>query len=750
LGRSEDGGKTWNAVERPSKHVDNHAVAFHPTDPDFLLVGCDGGLYRSYDRGARYEFFANLPLTQFYKVDVDYDYPFYNIVGGTQDNNTQYGPSQTGHRSGIRNSDWQIILGGDGHDGAIDPEDPNIIYGESQQGFIRRYDRQTQESVDIRPRPERGEEDLRFNWDSPILISPHLHTRLYFGSKKLHRSDDRGDSWTAISGDLSRGRDRYELEHMGRVWSMDSAIYDTYAMSQYGNVTSVSESPVVEGLIYVGTDDGLIQVTEDGGKTWRKEERIFGVPEYAFVNDIKADLHDPDVVYACLDDHKSGDFSPYLIKSEDRGRTWKSIAGDLPERHLVWRLEQDHVEKRLLFLGTEFGLFFSLNGGEKWMKFTGGVPNIPFRDLAIQRRENDLVGATFGRSFYVLDDYSFLREMSEEVLKEDLHFFQPSKALQFVQGRGLGGTKGSQGDGFFVAPNPPTGALITYHVRESLKTQKQVRKEKEGKVKKAGGDVVRPEWDELKQESEEEGVRVVLTIRDQAGKLVSRVNGSASAGLHQATWNLQYESTSRAGSSGGFVLPGMYTVSASRRAGGKTEVIGNEQTFEVVALDDASLPRVKQAEALAYYAKVEKLEKAVRGADGGLDAAIEDVAAMERAVSGARLDDGKLLDAVRALGLKLKAASESLTGAGDPRDDYNEPTVPSVFSRLSYAGRGKGTTHGPTKTQRGDYAIALADYQEAVPVIKRLVERELPGLKGKLDKAGVPWTAGRRIPVLEK
>ena len=497
LGRTSDGGKNFEVVESPHKHVDNHAVAFHPSDPDFLLVGCDGGLYRSWDYGKTFQFSANLPLTQFYKLDVDYDEPFYHVVGGTQDNNTQYGPTRTQTDAGIRNSDWRITIGGDGHDCAIDPEDPNIIYCESQQGNLRRFDRRTGESIDIQPQPEPGEEELRHNWDSPIYISPHSHTRLYFGSKKLHRSDDRGDSWQTISPDLSRDRDRFTLPIMGRVWSID-AIFDLFAMSQYGNITSITESPKQEGLIYVGTDDGLIQVTEDGGQNWRKIDKVYGVPEEAFVNDVKADLHDADTVYAVFDNHKAGDFKPYVVRSRDRGRTWDSIGSDLPDRHIVWRIIQDHEVADLLFVGTEFGVFFSRDAGDHWIKLSG-TPTIPFRDLEIQRRENDLVGASFGRGFYVLDDYSPLRQIDAEfLLKEEFAFFPVRTALLYIEDRPLGGPKGSQGDAYFTAENPPYGAVFTYYLRDSLESRKAQRQAKERTVKESGGDNVYPGWDELK------------------------------------------------------------------------------------------------------------------------------------------------------------------------------------------------------------------------------------------------------------
>lgn len=747
LGRSQDGGKTWQTVESPWKHVDNHALAFHPTDPDFLLVGCDGGLYRSYDYGKTFQYCANLPLTQFYKLSLDNDYPFYNVVGGTQDNNTQYGPSRTNNQSGVRNSDWRTTIGGDGHDCAIDPEDPNVIYCESQQGFLRRYDRSTGESIDIRPQPAAAENSLRFNWDSPILISPHLHTRLYFGSKKLHRSDDRGDSWTTISPDLSRGRDRLKLPLMGRIWSID-ALWDLFAMSEYGNLTSISESPLAEGLIYAGTDDGLIQVTEDGGRNWRKIESIDGVPESAFVNDLKADLHDPDAVYAVLDHHKTGDFRPYVMKSPDRGRTWTPMAGDLPDRHIVWRIVQDHVNADLFFAGTEFGLFFTVDAGRKWIKLTGNVPTIPFRDLEIQTRENDLVGASFGRGFFVLDDYTPLRRASSELLKQnELVLFPVRKSLLYVPARALGREKGSQGDAFFTAPNPPFGAIFTYYLRDALKTRRQVRREKEAEVKKAGGNNVYPGFDALKTEQREEDPTIVFTVTDAAGKVVRRVTGPTSAGFQRVAWDLRYAPpTTGEKSRGPLAAPGTYTVRAARRLADRLTPLGEPQAFEVVPIGNPSLPPQDRREVLQFQLQAGSLLSTVAGTSGKIQEALDQLAEVKTAIRQASRADAALLDATRELELKLLDARDALTG-DTTRAKHRHPAPPSVMRRARGALSGSlDSTYGPTKTHRQEFAIARQQYGSLAPNVTRLLEVELVELQKKLDQAGVPWTSGRPVP----
>ncbi len=740
LGRSIDGGANWEEVESGQKHVDNHAVAFHPTDKDFVLVGCDGGVYRSYDFAATYQFVANLPLTQFYKVAVSYEQPFYHVAGGTQDNYSQYGPART-RDTGILNRHWRITIGGDGHDCAIDPEDPNIIYGESQQGFIRRFDRRTGETVDIKPQPGADEEDLRHNWDSPIEISPHSHTRLYFGSKKLHRSDDRGDTWTTLSPDLSRNTDRFTLEHMDRVWSID-AIYDLFAMSQYGNITSVDESPLVEGLIYVGTDDGLIQVTEDGGKTWRKVEKIFGVPEYFFVNDIKADRHNADTVYAAVDDHKTGDYSPYLLKSTDRGRTWTSIAGDLPDKHLCWRIIQDHEKADLLFAGTEYGAFVTIDGGQHWTKLPG-TPVIPFRDLEIQRVENDLVGATFGRGFYVLDDYSPLRNLEPESFAgKEFKLFDIRDAKLFVEDGVLGGGVGYQGDATYMAENPPFGAVMTYYMPEDLKTAKQQRREQEKKNAKDGGDNPPPGWEVLRDESLEESPQLIFTIRNADGEVVDRISGPTKKGLHRIAWNLRYAALRR----GPLATPGSYTVEVSQRLADKVERLSEPQAFQVVAAIDPALQPQDAGATLEFQLEVIDLQRRAVGTVNKLAESLEQIDAMKAAISGSRTADPVAYDKARLIELRLKEIDVALSG-DELKDTYSQVAKPSVLGRVQNALFGTlNQTYGPTQTHREQYAIALEQFESLRSELQVVVDESLPELMRELDESGVEWTPGRALP----
>ena len=756
---TENGGTDFGPVGEENKHVDNHALVFDPDDPDYLLAGCDGGIYESWDLGATWKFAANLPVTQFYKLAVDYDEPFYNVYGGTQDNSTQGGPSRTDNASGIRNSDWFITLFADGHQPAVDPTNPDIIYSEWQEGNLVRYDRKTGEIVYIQPQPAEDEEWDRFNWDSPILISPHDPARIYYASQRVWRSDDRGESWRAISGDLSRGRDRIGLPLMGRVWSIDS-VWDLYAMSKYATVTSLSESPLVDGLIYAGTDDGLVQVSEDGGESWRAVDALPGVEPGFFVNDIKADLFDPDRVRVVVDHHKHGDFAPYVLESRDRGRSWSSIASDLPERHVCWRIVQDHVEPDLLFLGTEFGVFFTIDAGGSWIELTGGVPNIPFRDLAIQTRENDLVCATFGRGFYVLDDYSPLREVSEDSLSTGAQLFDVRDAWWYIEQRPLGNSGAAeQGGAYYVADNPPFGAVFTYYLAEGLQTSEEARREREQELEKEGADTPSPTWDELRAEELEEAPSILLTVYDADGEPVRRLTGPAGAGFHRVAWDLRLpdpgpwrggrEAREGGGPFGGghLVAPGTYRVELAQRVDGVLFDLQQSRTFEVVPLrDERALPAASAEERAAFIAQLTDLQRTSRGALAAVDATLERVLSIQGALVESRVADAALEVRARELEARLAVMREQLAG-NNRREEFGDPGPVSILRRIDVADTGnRWSTHGPTPMHRESLAIADRALAVLRAELDALMDFDLPALEADLDAGGVPWTPGRAAP----
>ncbi len=756
---TRNGGATFEVLGTGSeKHSDNHALVIDVEDPNHLIVGTDASLFESFDEGTTWRQFPNLPISQFYKLALDTAEPFYNILGGAQDLGTLLGPSRTNNIEGIRNRDWYVPLGADGYNCAFDPVEPDLAYMQTQGGNLRRYDRRSHEFIDIQPVPAPGEPPERFNWDAPIQVSPHSHTRIYFGSQRLWRSDDRGNSWKAVSGDLTRDRNRYELELMGRVWSVD-ALYDNGAMSLYGTITTISESPLVEGLIYIGTDDGLIQVSEDGGGDWRAAE-VPGVPELSFVNDIQASLHDPDTVFAVLDAHKTGDFHPYVFESNDRGRSWRSIAGGLPSNEIVWSVEQDHVEKDLLFIGAEFGLYFSPDRGAHWVGLTGGVPTIAFRDIELHRRDDDLVGATFGRGFYVLDDYSSLRAVAKGALDSDAMLFPVRDAWLFVpyvpmQARG----KPSLGSDDYTASNPPFGALITYHLKEKRLTAKETRRESEKKLRESGEDVGFPGWDQLAKEALEHGPKVLLTVRDEGGRAVRRLEAPAMAGIHRLNWDLRlpapypidlstpgFQPPWASPPQGPLAPPGRYQVEMALVSASGVEPLGEPQTFQVRPVAGAVYPAPNASELAAFQQETAELMRKARGAEAELRAAQERLRYMRQALTQTPTAEPALFMRMDAIETTLSRLRVRLMG--DPiRERWNEASMSSILGRVGkVAGGHWDTRQAPTATQQQSLGVAQAEYAEVSVELKKVLETELPGLEAELEAAGAPWTPGRKLP----
>ncbi len=744
---SMDGGKTFQAMKEEFKHSDNHALAFLPDRKNYLLAGCDGGLYQSHNHGEHWQFFGNLPLTQFYDIAIDDTKPFYKIYGGTQDNSTQCGPSRTLHMQGITNSDWSIVLDWDGHQPATEPGNPDIVYGQRQEGTLARIDMRTGEVTDIKPVPREGESYERFNWDAPILVSPHHPKHLFFASQRLWKSEDRGDSWRPLSGDLTKNQDRLQLPVMGQSQGYDNA-WDLLAMSNFNTITMVAESPIKEGLIYVGTDDGLLQITENNGLTWRKIDvsALPGCPANAYVNDIKADLFDINTAYVVLDNHKSGDFQPYVYKTTDQGKTWTSLKGDLPARHFVWRIVQDPVRSQLLFVGTEFGIFVSINGGKNWVKMKGGLPTISVRDIKIHSRDHDLVIATFGRGIYVLDDISALRKLSEEWLSSNEGLIAARDAWWYIPRPYLGfeGPKGDQGASYFQTPNPDFGAIFTYVIKEEFKSKKQIRQEKEKEAEKNRIPISFPEWSEIEEEELEISDKVIIQISDGNNQIVRKLEQPASKGLHRVTWDLRLPvndpitENGPSGMTGFLVMPGTYKVNLFLENDGLITPLGDSVFFKVNVLYHQLERSIPLNEVKSFWETFEKAASKANEYQLVIQQAKKFSKSLRSAYFNTSIDRPEYLKTLNEANIQIETIQKQL-GGSQPKAKIGEKDVPNIYSRLFDIARGvTGATFGPTKTNLQSMELVRSSLNTVQSSLE-LVKNKLNILHEDIQKSGGPY-----------
>jgi photosystem II stability/assembly factor-like uncharacterized protein len=746
---TRDGGKTFSRVPKKDKHVDNHALWIDPADPQHMIVGCDGGIYETWDDAANWHYKVNLPVTQFYRVSVDMDEPFYNIYGGTQDNNSQGGPSRTTRLDGISNEDWYITVGGDGYETVVDPDQPDIVYSQWQYGGLVRFDRQSGEILDIRPVEKPGDEPYVFNWDTPLIMSPTA-TSVSTSRATLFRTDDGGSSWDIVSPDLTRGIDRNELEVMDTIQRPD-AVAKHVSTSIWGNAVALDESPLVEGLLYVGTDDGLIHISENGGESWRRMGTFPGIPDRAYVSDLEASLHDADTVYATFVNYKMGDFAPYILVSRDRGRTWNSAVGDLPERQIVHTLIQDHVVPELLFAGTEFGVFVTFDGGGAWHRLKG-LPTIQARDIDIQRRVNDLVIGTFGRGFWILDDYSVLRELSEEALADnEVLLFPTREALRYTEKRNR---QGSRGDGFWTADNPPYGAVFTYWLRDGLKTAQEVRTEAEKEARKNESDPPLPTMAELRDEDLEIEPEVLLVIRDELGEIVRRVPTERTAGLHRVAWDLRWPAADPVSMGGGprspwwqaprgpLALPGRYEATLESRIDGEFTALAGPVGFDVIPLDLATFTAEDKEAVMAFQAEVRELRRRVMGASRASGELRDRIDHLRVALRDTPAAPGALSTELEAIRADLDAVDLELSG-DDTKSARNVFQPPSIGSRVGRIASDLWShTQPPTTTHRQALTWAAEAFETQLTDLKQLDTR-LRDLESRAEATGAPWTPGR-------
>lgn len=681
LSVSDDAGVTWRRIAG-NTHADHHAMWIDPNDSHHIILGNDGGVYVSHDAGETWDFAVNLPISTFYAVSVDMQEPFYHIYGGTQDNGTWAGPSATRAPRGIDNSDWYRIGGGDGFYSATDPEDPFTAFAESQNGFIFRLDVLTFERKSIRPSPPPGESDYRFNWSSPFFLSPHDPHTLYFAGNHLFRSRDRGDSWDRLGPDLTRQLDRDALPIMGLTGPGGWRRHEGTA--PFGNISTIDESPLQAGLLLVGTDDGLVQISRDGGSAWTRIEKFPGVPDMTYVSRVVFSAHEKGAFYVTFDGHRSNDFAPYVLKSTDYGRTFTSIASNLPAEGSVQVIREGRNNSNLLFVGTEFGLFVSLNGGRSWAPMRNGLPTTAVHDLVIHPRENDLVIGTHGRGIFVLDDITPLEMLAAAPVPKAAALVPPRPASMMSRIPGAGGS----GNRRYAGENPPPGAWIHYLVGKALPA----------------------------------GAELHVAIADASGEILRTLSAENEPGLHRAVWDLRMDAPTEAAREAAaeeasswtrrpivsqFVFPGRYHVLLLMSEGS-----GDPKVLSRTSIDVRRDPfvRLSETEHRELHRWRMLADKTVRDADQ-LALRLE---AVKKQLAGA---PAPAAEKAREL---VKTVDQLIVALRGPAPKGSEPPI---FHRAAAGGRELADTHFmPDTGQREMIRSADNDLRRVRPQIEAVLE----------------------------
>ena len=698
---SEDGGKTFKNDRMPKIHGDYHSLWIDPANSDHMFVGTDGGMHLTWDGGRTVDYLNVVPLAQFYEVSLD-SRPLYQVCGGLQDNGSWCGPSRTLDRRGIGNDDWLRVGGGDGFYAVVDPEDPDTVYVESQDGNVQRFDRRTNERRTIRPEAPEGER-YRFNWNSPILVSPHDHRTVYYGGHRLFGSKDRGETWTLVTRDLTSGQKRDELEVFGK--KAKDFLSRNDGVVHWGTITTIAESPLRAGLLWVGTDDGNLQMSRDTGLTWTNvTARVPGLPKGTYVARVEASRRAEGSAYVAFDGHRANDFKPYLFATDDYGQTWKAITSGLPVGGTLSVVREHPKKTDVLFVGTERALFVSWNRGGDWTRLKANLPTMPVDDIQIHPRENDLVLGTHGRGVWILDDLTPLLEAPLGAVAKDIELFDVRRAVQLRTYNAFGNT----GHQTFLGDNPPEGALLTYFL-----------KDKPGEKDK-----------------------VKITVKSSAGEVVREMDGPKEAGLNRTSWDLRHiapvppdpDFPSFFGPlRGPFVPPGTYTVTVA--AGERSA------SRSVVVVEDPRL-QVSDTERAVWYEATRRAAKLW----GQADAATKRTASLKKQldeVKGKLDKDEQSPDAVNRAAAELLAKvetraktldrQEALGFAGAPLEDDPIPLLDEARGLyFSFS----AITAAPTPQQTVLLPRLEKQVGEAVAAVNVLVETDVPAFNRLLVENG--------------